>query len=43
MGVNDADYRPPFSLTAKLNRLTINVRRPKLSADDVAKLQAVIQ
>jgi arylsulfatase len=38
-GVNDADYRPPFALTAKLNKLTIKVDRPKLSADDIKKLE----
>ena len=27
-GVNDADYQPPFPLTAKLNKLTIKVDRP---------------
>ncbi len=26
-GVNDADYKPPFTLTAKLNKLTIKVDR----------------
>ena len=30
-GVNDADYKPPFPLTAKLNKLTIKVDRPQLS------------
>jgi hypothetical protein len=39
-GVNDADYRPPFALTAKLNRLTIKVDRPQLSPEDIKKLQA---
>jgi len=39
-GVNDADYKPPFTLTAKLNKLTIKVDRPQLSADDIQKLQA---
>jgi len=38
-GVNDADYQPPFPLTAKLNKLTIKVDRPKLSPQDVAKLE----
>jgi arylsulfatase len=38
-GVNDADYHPPFPLTAKLNKLTVKVDRPKLSPDDVKKLQ----
>ena len=39
-GVNDADYRPPFPLTAKLNKLTIKVDRPKLSPEDIKKLKA---
>ena len=30
-GVNDADYQPPFPLTAKLNKLTIKLDRPQLS------------
>lgn len=37
-GVNDADYKPPFALTAKLNKLTIKVDRPQLSPDDIKKL-----
>ena len=38
-GVNDADYQPPFPLTAKLNKLTIKVDRPQLSPADIQKLQ----
>jgi len=38
-GVNDADYKPPFTLTAKLNKLTIKVDRPKLTEDDIKKLE----
>ena len=38
-GVNDADYLPPFTLTAKLNKLTIKVDRPKLTPADVKKLE----
>ena len=38
-GVNDADYSPPFALTAKLNKLTIKVNRPKLSPEDIKKLE----
>ncbi len=41
-GVNDADYKPPFTLTAKLNKLTIKVDRPQLSPDDIKKLQAAM-
>jgi arylsulfatase A-like enzyme len=38
-GVNDADYKPPFALTAKLNKLTLKVDRPVLTEDDIRKLQ----
>ena len=34
-GVDDADYQPPFPLTAKLDRLTISVDRPQLSPEDI--------
>ena len=39
-GVNDADYKPPFKLTATLNKLTIKIDRPQLSPADIKKLQA---
>ena len=39
-GVNDEDYKPPFTLTAKLNKLTIKVDRPKLSPEDIKRLEA---
>ncbi len=42
-GVNDADYQPPFALTAKLDKLTIKVDRPKLSPEDIKKLEAAMQ
>ena len=42
-GVNDADYQPPFPLTAKLNKLTIKVDRPKLSPEDIKKLEEGMQ
>ncbi len=38
-GVNDADYRPPFPLTAKLNKLSIKVDRPVLTPADEARLK----
>jgi hypothetical protein len=40
-GVNDEDYKPPFPLTAKLNKLTIKVDRPKLSEEDIKTLEAL--
>ena len=39
-GVNDADYQPPFKLTAKLNKLTIKMDRPQLTPADIQKLEA---
>ena len=39
-GIDDADYLPPFPLTAQLNRLTINIDRPQLSPQDIKKLEA---
>jgi adenine-specific DNA-methyltransferase len=41
-GVNDADYQPPFALTAKLNKLTIKVDRPQLAPEDIKKLEAAM-
>jgi arylsulfatase len=38
-GVNDADYKPPFPLTAKLNKLTIRIDRPTLTPADIKKLE----
>ena len=42
-GVNDDDYKPPFPLTAKLNKVTIKVDRPQLSPEDVKRLQAAMR
>ena len=42
-GVNDADYRPPFPLSAKLNQVTIKVDRPQLSPADVQRLEAAMR
>ncbi len=41
-GVNDADYKPPFALTARLNKLTIKLDRPQLSPADIQKFQAAM-
>jgi arylsulfatase len=37
-GVNDADYKPPFAFTGKLDKLTIKVDRPKLTPEDEKRL-----
>jgi len=38
--VDDGDYKPPFAFTGKLNKVTLTIDRPKLSPEDVKKLQA---
>jgi arylsulfatase len=38
-GVNDADYKPPFPLTAEFNKLTITIDRPQLSPEEIKKLE----
>jgi len=38
-GVNDADYLPPFPLTAKLDKLTIVMDRPQLTEEDIKKIE----
>jgi hypothetical protein len=42
-GVSDADYKPPFPLTAKFNKLTIKIDRPKLSPEDIKMLGAAMR
>ncbi|HQQ75510.1 MAG TPA: sulfatase-like hydrolase/transferase [Pseudomonadales bacterium] len=38
-GVNDEDYKPPFALTATLDKLTIKIDRPQLTPEDIKKLE----
>ena len=42
-GVNDADYLPPFLLTAKLDKLTIKVDRPQLAPEEIKKLEEAMK
>jgi arylsulfatase len=42
-GVNDADYQPPFRFTGTLNKLTIKIDRPQLSAADTKSLEAAMR
>lgn len=37
--VDDNDYQAPFAFTGKLNKVTLDIDRPKLSPDDVKRLQ----
>jgi arylsulfatase len=41
-GVNDADYKPPFTFTGKLNKLTLKLDRPQLSPADIKKFEAAM-
>jgi hypothetical protein len=38
--VNDADYQVPFKFTGKLIKLTLTIDRPKLTPEDIKKLEA---
>jgi len=38
--VDDDDYSTPFAFTGKLNKITLNIDRPKLSPDDIKRLEA---
>jgi len=42
-GVNDADYQPPFALTAKLNKLTLKMDRPELTDAQKTELEAALK
>ena len=37
--VNDDDYSTPFGFTGKLDKIPLNIDRPKLSPEDVKRLQ----
>lgn len=38
-GVNDADYKPPFVFDGKIVKITLDIQRPKLSDEDIRKLE----
>jgi len=42
-GIDDADYLPPFPLTAEFNKLTIEIDRPQLSPEEIKKLEEGMQ
>ena len=41
--VNDADYQAPFAFTGKIDKITLTIDRPKLSPEDIKKLEAARQ
>jgi arylsulfatase len=38
--VDDRDYQIPFAFTGKISKVTVSVEPPKLTPDDVKKLEA---
>jgi arylsulfatase len=40
--VDDKDYQPPFRFTGKLDKLTLTIDRPKLSPEDIKKLEMAL-
>jgi arylsulfatase len=38
-GVNDEDYKPPFTFTGKVDKITLAIDRPKLSPENIKKLE----
>jgi len=38
--VDDRDYQVPFQFTGKINKITLTVDRPKLTPEDIKKLQS---
>ena len=40
--VADEDYQPPFRFTGKLDKLTLTIDRPKLSPEDIKKLETAM-
>jgi hypothetical protein len=42
-GVNDADYQPPFKFTGKIDKITLAIDRPKLSPEDIKRLEEAMQ
>jgi arylsulfatase len=39
-GIDDKDYQVPFKFTGKLEKLTLTIERPRLTPEDIKKLEA---
>ncbi len=39
-GVNDDDYKVPFAFNGTIEKITLDIQRPKLSPEDIQKLEA---
>jgi hypothetical protein len=40
--VDDRDYQVPFRFTGKLDKLTLTIDRPKLTPEDIKKLETAM-
>ncbi len=40
--VDDRDYKTPFRFTGKIDKLTLTIDRPKLTKEDIKKLEQAI-
>jgi len=38
--VDDQDYQVPFAFNGKINKLILTIDRPKLSPEDIKRLEA---
>jgi arylsulfatase A-like enzyme len=41
-GVDDNDYHVPFVFNGKINKITLDIQRPKLSDEDIKKLEEAV-
>jgi hypothetical protein len=41
--LDDSDYKTPFPFTGKINKVTLAVDRPKLTPEDVKRLEEANQ
>ena len=41
--VNEEDYKPPFTFTAKIKKITLTIDRPKLTPEDIKKLEEAMK
>jgi arylsulfatase len=42
-GVDDQDYQVPFAFTGKLEKVTLTIDRPKLTPEDIKKLEEALK
>jgi hypothetical protein len=43
IGVNDADYKVPFTFTGKIDKVTLDINRPQLSDEDIREFEEAMK